>query len=418
MFLSLIRKQITILFRSPSELLILLFMPIVLITILSFALGALWEGENEVSKVELAIVQQDDEMQQVDQFLREAKDSINLTSDMEKYLQQMLPISILVEQMETNEEMKQFIHVTKLDPEKVDDAKESGEYSAILEVPKNFPYDFLSSIYLQDEIPTFNVYLNESEKITSTIVQSILDYYQQQYSLASSLAQSGVPTNIDALPKMEITSDIRTIDSQQEITSSTYYTFSMTVMFILYIASTLASQAFVEKYFHIFDRVLLARIHPLTYLFSIMTATIIIAMVQVGILFTFAHFIFNISFAQWELFLIITLLLSIVVGGLAALLSSVNYRTNSGEASNVFSNAFVSVFALVGGSYFNISSLSPWLAELGMWTPNGAALNGYLKIYQNATMVEIMPNIIHLSILAVLFTVLAVVLFPKRGGIV
>ena len=418
MFLSLIRKQITILFRSPSELLILLFMPIVLITILSFALGALWEGENEVSKVELAIVQQDDEMQQVDQFLLEAKDFINRTSDMEKYLQHMLPISILVEQMETNEEMKQFIHVTKLDPEKVEDAKESGEYAAILEVPKNFTYDFLSSIYLQGEKPTFNVYLNESEKITSTIVQSILDYYQQQYSLASSLAQSGVPTNIDSLPKMEITSDIRTIDSQQEITSSTYYTFSMTVMFILYIASTLASQAFVEKYFHIFDRVLLARIHPLTYLFSIMTATIIIAMVQVGILFTFAYFIFNISFTQWESFLIITLLLSIVVGGLAALLSSVNYRTNSGEASNVFSNAFVSVFALVGGSYFNISSLSPWLAELGMWTPNGAALNGYLKIYQNASMAEIMPNIIHLSILAVLFIVLAVVLFPKRGGIV
>lgn len=336
MFLSLIRKQITILFRSPTELLILLFMPIVLITILSFALGALWEGENEVSKVELAIVQQDDEMQQVDQFLLEAKDFINRTSDMEKYLQHMLPISILVEQMETNEEMKQFIHVTKLDPEKVEDAKESGEYAAILEVPKNFTYDFLSSIYLQGEKPTFNVYLNESEKITSTIVQSILDYYQQQYSLASSLAQSGVPTNIDSLPKMEITSDIRTIDSQQEITSSTYYTFSMTVMFILYIASTLASQAFVEKYFHIFDRVLLARIHPLTYLFSIMTATIIIAMVQVGILFTFAYFIFNISFAQWESFLIITLLLSIVVGGLAALLSSVNYRTNSRKRQMYF----------------------------------------------------------------------------------
>ncbi|MBD8027746.1 ABC transporter permease [Ureibacillus sp. Re31] len=418
MFLSLIRKQITILLRSPSEMLILLFMPIVLITILSFALGALWEGENEVSKVELAIVQQDDEIQQLDQFLHEAKGSMNITSDMEKNLQQLLPISILLQQIEGNEEMKQFIHLTELQPEKLEDAKESGEYSAILEVPKDFTFNFLSSIYLQGEKPTFNVYLNESEKITSTIVQSILDYYQQQYSLVSSLAQNGVPMNMDALPKMEIASDTRTVDSQTEITSSTYYTFSMTVMFILYIASTLASQAFVEKYFHIFDRVLLARIHPLTYLLSIMTATIILAIVQVGLLFTFAHFVFHISFTQWELFVVMTLLLSIVVGGLAALLSSINYRTNSGEASNVFSNAFVSVFALVGGSYFNISSLSPWLAELGMWTPNGAALNGYLKIYQNATLMEIMPNIIHLAILAVLFTVLAVVLFPKRGGIV
>ncbi|CAM5212130.1 ABC-2 type transport system permease protein OS=Ureibacillus acetophenoni OX=614649 GN=SAMN05877842_102183 PE=4 SV=1 [Ureibacillus acetophenoni] len=64
---------------------------------------------------------------------------------------------------------------------------------------------------------------------------------------------------------------------KQQISASTYYTFSMTVMFILFLAGSIASQSYIEKDSHIFDRILLAQVHPLIYLLSIVVSTIILA---------------------------------------------------------------------------------------------------------------------------------------------
>ena len=100
------------------------------------------------------------------------------------------------------------------------------------------------------------MYLNEEEKIASTIVQSILNHYQQQYSLFTHLGQNGLLNEEMSYSNSTNSSEIKTIAQQENISSSTYYTFSMAVMFILYIAGTLASQAFIEKNTHIFDRII------------------------------------------------------------------------------------------------------------------------------------------------------------------
>lgn len=418
MFLSLIRKQIKILLRSPSEILILLVMPIVLICILSFALGSLMNGDSEMSIVEIAVIQHEDEESQLQNFVSQTKDTMPLDDQNIENLKQMLPVSMLLEQLMNNEELQEMIHVTQLGASKLEDIKNSGDYSVILEIPEGFTIDYLKSIFLDGEKPTFNVYMKESDQITSTIVKNFLDYYQDQYTLFTLLGQSGLLLDELSLPSSEITSKIRTVDSQEGISSSVYYTFSMTVMFILYVASTIASQAFIEKQMHIFDRILLARIQPFTYLSSIMVSTVILAITQVVVLFTISHFIFDISFDNWQLYLLLTTILAIVVGAIAALLSSINYRYNSAEASNIFSSAFVSILAFFGGSYFNVSSISPVLANIGIWTPNGAALDGYLTIAQNGTLSDLLPNLMNLSILAVIIVVFAFLLFPKRGGIV
>ena len=165
--------------------------------------------------------------------------------------------------------------------------------------------------------------------------------------------------------QQKLVSDIKTIASQEKITSSTYYTFSMAVMFILYLAGTLASQAFIEKDTHIFDRIVISSSTPFQYLCSIIVSTIILAIIQIALLFTFSYVLFGLTFENIKLYFILTLSLAIVVGGISALLSSINYRFNSAEASNIFSSGIVAILAFFGGSYFNISSLSPVLAKIG-----------------------------------------------------
>lgn len=416
MFLALIRKQFKVLLRSPQELLILLLMPIVLILILSFALGSIMNSTNEAIEVELAVIQHDDEQQQIDAFLEKASKQMPSNPELEQTLQKILPVSILLNQILKDEDIKQFINVTYLEASDLENARTDGEFDAILEIPSGFTEDFFTTIFLNGEKPAFQVYLNENSQITSSVIQSILNTYQSQYSIMTQLTQNGLMSGDITLPEVEITSTIETLEMKEPITSSNYYTFSMSVMFILFMAGTISSQAFLEKNMHIFDRILLAQVKPLTYLAGIVVSTSMLAMVQMMILFTVTHFLFGIDFTQWQLYLLITFLLSVVVGGIAAILSAVNYRTNSAEASNMFSSAIVAIFAFIGGSFIDVMSFSPILANIGKWTPNGAALESYMILTQNGTFKEIQQYVSILAILAAICIVVAFLLFPRKGG--
>ncbi len=418
MFFSLIKKQFKVFLRNPSELLLLLVMPIGLIIILSFALGSLWGGSNgETMEIEIAVIQHEDELKQFQNFIVEAKQTIPMTEPLLESMKSMLPVSILLDQVLNNGETQEFVKVTKLEKSDLEDARNGGNYNAIIEIPEGFTNDYLTSVFLNKNAPTFQVYLNESEQMTSVVIQNILDYYQYQYSLFTELAKNQLLTEEMTIPTLDITSNIKTVASKDPITSSTYYTFSMSVMFILFLAGTIASHAYLEKDSHIFDRIILAQVNPVTYLASIVVSTVILTLLQIGILFLVSYLIFKVPFTNLHLYLLITFMLSLVIGGVSALLSSLNYRTNSAEASNIFSNAFVAILALLGGSFFNISGISPVLAEIGLWVPNGAALEGYLKLVQDGSFSSIQSIITNLGIQAFILILVAFLLFPKRGGI-
>lgn len=418
MFLSLIKKQFKVFLRNPSELLLLLALPVGLITILSFALGSLWEGNSEFSKIEMAIIQHGNEEEQIQEFIKDMSSSFPLDETMIQNIESMSPVSMLLNEVLGNNEVKEFITITKLEPIELDKARSSGQYNAIIEIPERFTTDYLRSVFFEGNAPSFQVYLNENEQTTSAILQNILDYYQYQHSLFTTIGKHQLLTEEFTMPSLDLTSEIRMVSTKEKITSSIYYTFSMSVMFILFMAGSVASHAYLEKNSHIFDRILLAQVHPLIYLASIVVSTVILTMVQVGILFLISYFLFNIPFTNWMLYLLVTFMVSLVVGGISALLSSLNFRSNSATASNLFMNAFVAILALLGGSFFNISGLSPVLAEIGLWTPNGAALEGYLRLVQDDSFSSIQPILLNLGILAFIFILLAFLSFPKRGGTV
>jgi len=416
MFLALIRKQLKVFWRHPQELMILLLMPIGLITILSFALGSLMEGDSNSIEVKVAIVQHEDEQQELAAFLQESQGEMRTDVHSQESLKQMLPISMLVQLLE-QEEMQQFITVSQIASSDMDALKKEGEYDVILEVPAGFTKQFYTSFFEKEEIPAFHVYLNEQKEIAATIVQNILESFQYQYSLMAELSSKGILTQEIKLPTADISSIVQTVNQQEPVSTSEYYTFSMTVMFILYISGTIASQAFLEKHMHIFDRILLANIHPIIYLLAVIVSTVFLSFIQVSIVFGVVYLMLDISFVQLPLHLFVTLMLAIVVGSMAALLSAANYRFNSAELSNVFSSVIVSILALFGGSFFNLSTFAPTLAIIGSWTPNGAALQSYLTIQQGGGLNQISSYLWILTAIAVICTAIAFLLFPRRGGI-
>src|SRR4051794_14723462 len=145
MFLALIRKQIKLLLRSPSEILTLLVMPIVLICILSFALGSLMEGSSEMTMIEFAVIEHSEEEEEFQSFINAIQKTIQLDNQAIESIKESLPVSLLLNQL-NNEKMQEFIHVTQLDGGKLEEVKDSGDYSVVLEIPKGFTTDYLNSI--------------------------------------------------------------------------------------------------------------------------------------------------------------------------------------------------------------------------------------------------------------------------------
>lgn len=416
MFFSLIRKEITLILRSPQELLILFLMPIALISIIGFAIGSLMDGKDASININVAFVQHEDEKQEFEEFIQETN-LITMDKQTKQGLLASLPLSNLTEGFFQDEEIKQFVHVKKIPASELDQARKKGDYTAIIEVPSGFTKAYLNSLFSKGEQPNLNVYLNDNKQLTSTVLKNILDAYQSQFTIMTELASKGLIGDDFVLSATDFSSSVKTINQQEPVSTSAYYTFSMSVMFILYCASTMAGMAFLEKQQHIFDRILLANIHPLVYLLSIIISTMIIAMIQMLIVFTFANLLFDISYDSISLYLLVTCMMALVVGGVAALLSSINYRFNSPEASNIFGTSFVAILAFFGGSFFNLNSFAPTIAKMGNLTPNGAALQGYLALQQGGGMADITPSILTLFTLSALCYLIAFLIFPKRGGV-
>ncbi|GLC90542.1 ABC transporter permease [Lysinibacillus piscis] len=417
MFLALIQKQLKLIWRSPQELLILLGMPIALISIIGFALGSLLDGNSEAIQIKVAFAMHEDENVALETFVQDKGETFGIGRNMLPSLQQMLPIATLRKEVFDNEEMTSFLQVTTITPQEIAKAKQDDVYDAIIEVPSGFTEQFLLSIFEQDTAPVLPIYLNDDKEIATTVVKRIVDTYQYQFTLMNALAEQGMIEADFTIPIAKVSSSIETVNGQQPVSVSAYYSFSMGVMFIMYWVGTIAGQAFLEKDKHIFDRILLANINPAIYLVAIIISTVFLAMLQMLILFIFAHLVFDVSYGPWSLYIVTTFMIALVVGGLTAVLSAINYKFNSVSASNLFGSSIVAILALLGGSFFNLSSIMPDIARIGYFTPNGAALQSYLTIQQGGNLAQIMPYLSTLGVLAIMFFVCAFLVFPKRGGI-
>ncbi|WP_391207286.1 ABC transporter permease [Psychrobacillus sp. L4] len=407
MFLAFMKKQFLLFVRRRQELLILLVMPFVLISILGFALGPIMDGDGQAIQLKVAIVEHASEKQELEEIKNQFGEIPNVIT--------LLPLHILKDQIFNSEEVKSFITLDEISVDKLEQAKKDSEYDAIIEVPEHFTSQTIQAVFLENQItPELILYTNETKSLSANIIQSLIDSFQQQYSRMVLLGKSELLVNpMD----VDIISDIQTIDDRKPVGAKSYYTIGMSVMFVLFAASSASTLAYNEKRLHLFDRILLANVSRWSYLLSIFTSTLLLVFTQLMILFGGTYLFYGVKFPTITTFLLVSLMLSFVIGSIATLLSSINYRVNSQSASNLFQSVFVAMLAFLGGSFFEVSSFSDFFNMAGNLTPNGAAMSAYIKLMQGDSLVEISNHLYELAILTIILLSIAITLFPKKGGI-
>src|SRR5699024_5193316 len=93
-------------------------------------------------------------------------------------------------------------------------------------------------------------------------------------------------------------------------------------------------------------------------------------------------------------------LYSLTIGSITALLTSLSLYANNVTTVSLF-GSLVTVFAFLGGSFTPVDQFSDSLAQLGNWTPNGAAMTMFIQLVQgfNVTeMVNLLSRLIGISV--------------------
>jgi len=417
MILTFIKKQLLLMIRNRQELIILLGMPLVLISILGFALDGVMNNNIPALKAKVAWIEHSNEEEDLSKLAEEIKNSSIPEYQREILLNgstQLQPVRQLKDLL-LSEELSDHIELVDKNPNDLVDIKTDDEFTAIIEIPEQFSYNLTKFILLnQGNRPELSLYKNEGKEISSSIVQEIITAFQNQYSMLTVLGKNGL-LNDTSISNLNIKGAIDTVSNREPLTAMMYYSVGMCVMFVLFVASNIGTLAFREKELHVFDRIILGNVSRWSYFIGVFISAVIISFIQVMILYAVSAIAYGIHWPNLLGFLAVSLCVCFAVGGMAALLTALNYRLNSLMMTSFFGNVLIFIFSFLGGSFFPAGELSPFIQFLGNLTPNGSGMTAYLKILQGYEISDIMDSLLFLCSFSALMLVLAVFSFPKRG---
>ena len=401
MIWQIVKKQGLLLWRNPGQLLLLICLPVILIAILGTALSSMMEGQDPEIGVKVAFIEHEDEKEQVDRFINDLEKK-ELPTEVRQVIQEnalkISPIQLLKESVFGSAELEDMIDVSDAGISDKKTILNDDSYTALIEVPKNFTYDTLQAMILKEgSQPELRVYQNEGSQIGSSVVDNILQQYQEQLTLQTFLGKKGIDQSTIQINEESIPGEITTINKKDPVSTKSYYAIGMAVMNVLFMASAISGITFLEKKIHVFDRVILANVSRWVYFMGVFLSGAIFALLQLIIVFGFSWALFRVSWPNLGLFLIVTIATAVAVGGISVLLTAINFRLNSEVISNFFSSALVTLMSFLGGSFFPVGDSSKLIQQLGNITPNGAGMSAYMAILRGDGFSEISQHVLFLN---------------------
>lgn len=416
MLWQMIKKELLMIWRRPRELIVLLLMPFVLITILGSALGALNNNEEVEVTAKLAVVVEDEAdqaQQQVIEKIRQSNAAEQKKAANIALIESLEPINIFINVVGKSPELKKVLSITEY--RNIKEVKEK-DYDGVLLIPEGFTTKFYNNLLEKNTtIPAWILKTKDEQSLRATIIQDIITNYQKEW-VYQKTAQD-LQIDYSALVNTNTYGQIENIEKKKEISAFAYYGVGMCVMFVFYISTTVAGFAFQQKEELMYERILLANVPKIIFFTGIFMAAFILSLLQLTILFSLTALIYGVVFPSIINHLFVTLTVSIMAATFATFTTAIAFATNSRNVESIFSSLIVPILAFIGGSFFNVSAIGGFMETLGEYSPGGAALTAYLKVYQGYSLGDIWSQLRAILLFSVLLLLLSVVTLKKRGGI-
>ncbi len=438
---NIILKDIKLMLSDKKALALIILMPIILTTILSFALSGSFQDAGSTWKMKIAVVKQYEAEDDIDEFVKTIKSyskEFTVKTDMSAITENIgkfNPEKIFLQDFLGNEKLKQIVEYDICNLEEAHKLLENKEINAAIILPKNFVYDsyinmftpFRNNIEIQ-VLGHPDMYMSYSYRITqeliksyNNIISSIViskNVFMESASKYINLDEvmNGIETVVSGFETngndINITSE--NLKGKNYVSSFAYYTAAMLAMFILYSSGFGGKFLLEEKDNKTYSRILSAGRKKSQILAGKFIMMFVIVIIQSVVMILFSKLLFDINWVSIKLIILTIVLSSLAVASLGMIIAAFTIKTNNYKSADAVSTAVIPLLALFGGSYLPVEQMPKIIGTIGKYTPNGAVLNSYIKIIEGYGISEILPYYMILIVDILVFTVISALVF--RGG--
>lgn len=445
--IDILRKDLKIILSDRKALASMIIMPIILSTILGFALSGSFMStkDGNVSKFHIAIVKNystDKELKKVNESLLGSIIGENLDykekDELIKSSKELDIEKIFFEEFLGNDELRKIVQYRIEDKGTAMKLLENKEIAAIVVLPENFIYDMTINFLTPfRNIVKIDVIGNPQNTIGFQVTEGIMTGFTDMTSsmiigknvFIEAAFEEGINQrvfkNMESIVQ-EITNNIEnlktnidyvTLQGKEPISSFQYYAAAMGTMFILFAAGYGSRALLEEKHNITYQRMIVAGTSRLKILIGKFFMIFLFALLQIFIMILYSIIFFKVNWGDLGLIFIISLCTVFSIAGLGTMIAAATFKAGNYKMSAVFENIIIQGMALVGGSFIPFEILPKFMQKLGMLSINGMALRSYLKCMMGYGIGEIKLYLLMLLGLGILFTVCGVMILKSKGGL-
>ena len=342
--------------------LIALFMPLLLILVLGFALPNWVENSNGSLEMKAALVIKDQQEEGVAAF-QESLNGLSISTEEKNALSRAAEgfhPEVMLMNMFGDEEVNEFLQVAKLDEKAALAQLKEEQVEAVIMIPEGYTLAALNKLLLQDGDGAALVLTAAENSMKVSVLQNMLDgllgTVNYQAALSSGMAQQGSLEEGDHALANGPVGGLEQIEGVDMITSFQYYALAVSIFFALSVSTTTASKSITEKREMVFMRLLLAGTHPFRYLSGKVGSTLCMSLLQSAVLILVSHVLFQLfpgkSMIFWIGFAFLIFMLCLTVAALSALYTAMLFRMNDADVATGISFILLVVLGVIGGIWY------------------------------------------------------------------
>lgn len=432
MLLNLYIKDIKVLLSDKKGLLIFVLMPIVLTTILSFALSGSFGDPGRMNAIPVAVVSQYEMNTEMANF-KAATVGMVSEEDVEAMIETIDFETMFFKTFLGDTQLKEIIDPKVMTLETANQALENEEVVAIIVLPEGFIFNQYVNFMLPSRNPmTIEMIQHPDYNYSGQIVQSVFESYFD--ALNKQVVNKNVyltvgSTYFESQLLFETMADVafddeggsqasfvamETVPGKKLVNSFTYYAIAMMGMFILYSSGYMGRELLNEKKMLTLDRGVVSGVLYGKVLAAKFMMTVTLCFVQMNALILFGVVVLKVDWSNPLKVLVGILFSSLAVSGVGVLIGAITLSANNYKVANIFENLLIHVFAFIGGSYIPVDGLPPIVLQLKYFAINGIVIDLFIDIYQNAPWSDLVFYFGLLTGITVVFTGLAVFMIKRK----
>jgi ABC-2 type transport system permease protein len=438
---SIIIKDLRTILSDKHAVAIIIVMPLILMTILSFALKSSFSnGDYFDEGVKIAVVKlydKDVDSRMFDENLRNGifsknmgEEAINELGDSSKDVD---PEKIFFEEFLGSDEVSKIMSYQVEDEKTAMDLLDKKEVSAVVTLPEKFVYDMKINLVtpFRNNVD-IKVEVHPDKSIEGVVVKSVMEAYSSAMSsviigknvIIEEAMANGVLElkNLDdvmenltsVLEDMDVEIKDVVVEGRKGITSADYYAAAMMAMFILFSAGHGGRMLLEEKDNKTYGRMIMAGTSKFSILSGKFVVVFLLALIQIAIMINYSRFALKVQWGSIVNTVIISSAAAFAVAGLGAFIASATFRAGNFKLANTFESAIIQVMALLGGSFFPVDVMPEAIQNLSFLSLNGLALKSYLKVMSGYGLNDIIKNVAVLVVTGMIFLILSVAMLRGK----